>query len=559
MKNNILFRRLYGILVTALLLAGCSEGPAGSGDGGGDNDDGQLYEKKNMTIMGIVSCDGSGVANVAVSDGTNVTKTDAYGRYWLQSDISHHEFNFVHISIPSGYETVEQKGVAPAYWTTIDKEAEGVQRIDFALREVDQSNYTLLAIADSHVLGGHGRFQSKSDRTQYNEVFMPKWKSYAEQCRAQGPVYGVHMGDMTQSEAWGKYTIAHFRDDTTCEVPLFCAMGNHDHDTPGSAKMTTFADETQYLSRKSYTAAMGPAYYSFNIGTEHYVVLDNTFIRTNNSGDYLCQLDSRQLAWLRKDVAAINKNVIKGIVVVQHIQMFNDKGNVAMKNGDRVMDIFKNYPVTFLIGHSHMDRSLKSQTPAGKPVWEFVHPSLAGTAWFTLSNRDGTPAAFCAYNFKDGVGVKRTYVPFGENEKLKYRIYSSAASVGISAAWNYPVTEKTGKYESIERDNEFASSTDRSAMLLNWWGAARVEFTGDGVVSLPGIYDLTYRDWYWPALEAGNVGKYADGEGASWQKPSKNATHIWQYIPKASGSAAVVVEGYDAYENSLGRFMVTVK
>ena len=74
-------------------------------------------------------------------------------------------------------------------------------------------------------------------------------------------------------------------------------------------------------------------------------MLDDTFIESNNSGGYLCKLDSRQFAWLRKDIQAIDKKTIKGVVIVQHIPMFNAKGKVAMENGDRVMDIFRDYPL----------------------------------------------------------------------------------------------------------------------------------------------------------------------------------------------------------------------
>lgn len=556
MKIYNYLEHLLGFLVATLLFVGCTT--ADNGNGVNNEESNALYEKDGFMVMGTVTCDGNGVAGVAVSDGTNVTKTDAHGRYWLPSATKHHEFDFVHISIPSGYEPVERKGIASAYWATIDKETDDVQTINFTLREVDQTDYTVMVIADSHVLGGHGNFQSKSDCQQYTEKFLPKWKSYAEECRSRGPVYGIHVGDMTQSEAWKKYSLEQFRDDTTCDFPIFCAMGNHDHDTPAMYGMTSFVDETQYKGRETYTAALGPAYYSFNIGTEHFVVLDNTFIDTNNAGGYTNKLDSRQLAWLRKDIQAIDRKKIKGLVIAQHIPMLSANGNVSMENGTRVMDIFKDYPLTFLIGHSHLDRTVKTETSTGKPVVEFVHPSLAGTAWFTLKNTEGTPASFCAYDFENGQGAKRTYVPFGENENLKYRIYSSVASTGVTNPYSYAITEKTGKRWSIELDAEVATAADRPAILVNWWGAARVEFTGAGTVSMPGIYDLTYRDWYWPALASGGIGKYSDGTGASWQKPSKNSTHIWQYIPD-NAMVPVLVEAYDAYDNQLGRFLVSTK
>ena len=56
----------------------------------------------HYSIEGSVTCDGKGIAGVAVSDGINVVVTDAKGNYQLQSD---KKYGYVFISTPSGYET----------------------------------------------------------------------------------------------------------------------------------------------------------------------------------------------------------------------------------------------------------------------------------------------------------------------------------------------------------------------------------------------------------------------------------------------------------------------
>ena len=92
MKRVVIFECLVSFLMSVMLFVGCANPDVGEGTKGGE-----LYEKDDYTVMGVVSCDDKGVAGVAVSDGTNVTKTDAYGRYWLPSNIAHREFNFIYI------------------------------------------------------------------------------------------------------------------------------------------------------------------------------------------------------------------------------------------------------------------------------------------------------------------------------------------------------------------------------------------------------------------------------------------------------------------------------
>ena len=66
------------------------------------------------TVKGTVTCEGKGVAGVVVTDGINMTKTNAKGAYALPTKLSDPHCQFVHISIPSGYE-VERVGNAPQF------------------------------------------------------------------------------------------------------------------------------------------------------------------------------------------------------------------------------------------------------------------------------------------------------------------------------------------------------------------------------------------------------------------------------------------------------------
>ena len=69
-----------------------------------------LPDKPGATVKGYVECEGRGVEGVVVSDGFNVVKTDAEGRYWLKTKLSRSEF--VMISTPRGYDPEVYSGFA---------------------------------------------------------------------------------------------------------------------------------------------------------------------------------------------------------------------------------------------------------------------------------------------------------------------------------------------------------------------------------------------------------------------------------------------------------------
>jgi hypothetical protein len=142
-----------------------------------------LPVKESYNVMGIVTCEGKGVANVVVSDGYDLVKTDAEGRYYLKSDVSREPEVFV--SIPSGYEAVGRKGTSSAFYDYI-RNVDEVQTFNFELTKVDQSNYEILAIADSHVCSAINLKSHSEDRLQYKTLFIPAFREYGKKCLAEG-------------------------------------------------------------------------------------------------------------------------------------------------------------------------------------------------------------------------------------------------------------------------------------------------------------------------------------------------------------------------------------
>lgn len=65
-----------------------------------------------------------------------------------------------------------------------------------------------------------------------------------------------------------------------------------------SATTTTATRSPTTRPTPSTKAALGPTYYSFNLGRIHYIVLDDMVYKGSNAYD--TRIDDRQMEWLRQ-------------------------------------------------------------------------------------------------------------------------------------------------------------------------------------------------------------------------------------------------------------------
>ena len=525
---------------------------------------GTLYAAQPAIVKGRVLCSGSGVEGVLVSDGHNVVKTDKDGAYQLAVDLS--ESDFVHISVPSGYE-VERKGNYPLFFGRLDTSATGEQTFNFNLTKVDQSAYTLLTLADTHVCGGVNRRANADEMQLYNNYFMPELREVVAAANGEGRTYLINLGDMTQvgyrpSYRVGKegagYSFTDYMRDTNVDIPIFNVIGNHDHDVP--KKGTAFTESSIRGSRRDYYAELGPVYYSMTIGREHYIILDNTFVLTSDAhgstdekattGNQV-RLCNAQANWLKNHMAAIDRSTFDRVVLCMHCALLNANGGISMMRSHQLFEPISGCEIVALIGHSHRDRSVRTWQ-GGRVIYEFLHPSTAGVAWYSPINTEGTPGAVVTYKFK-GKNIERKYYPYGSQKGVQYRVYDNA-----DHAWNYSINEITGSYWSHAREVENGYYKHRPAILVTIWNAYSCKFTestgGKGEVTR-GCYDLTFRDWYWSQYEKSLNGEIPEGQmlrKANWQTPSKS-TQAWRYVP-ADPKAVVTVEAKDVFGNVIATF-----
>ena len=457
------------------------------------------------TVKGTVTCDGKGVANVVVTDGISVTRTNEKGVYKLKTNnlMSH----FVYISTPSGYEVPSVRGFMPDFYRALEK---GKKQYDFTLKAVDQSNYHLIVSADIHVRNRAMTKQEPIRRMPLNNpvgevdgdtflrTYMAHLRDYVAQLPKDAKVYGLNLGDMSNESHWKRYggTLENFVN--VCErggmpIQTYTVMGNHEHDM----KARDIFDDDDTEAELEYMKVFGPTYYSFNIGGVHYVVIDNVkYCNHKSKGkdrNYQVRITQDQLDWAALDAKYMPKDT-KSVVIAWHCpaHRFYKKG-VSNENTKQFLDIYApfNLPMTILSGHNHQAESV---TVAGyKNTMEYLHPSVSGSWWYFPVCTDGAPSTFTRYDFKEGNLVSRESVNFTNTAEQKYRLYNKGertkegeAVVRLNVwdwhpSWKFEVYEDGKKIENAKvkrvnfRDklyNEMRENTGNGIKSFKWLNTA---------------------------------------------------------------------------------------
>ncbi len=353
---------------------------------------------KGATVYGVVECDGKPLAGVAVSDGYSITTTDKRGNYSLTSEKKN---GYVFITIPSCYEALtEGDDVVPQFWATLTAEPTVAERHDFALKAVDNSRHVIVAAADIHISNHH------NDLKCFRDVFVPKLKSEIEQYRAAGiPVYTLCLGDSSHEIYWYDYLtdIGCFRK-TLAQIgyptQFFNIMGNHDNDGA-----TPYGENTDFEATAKYRKAFGPTYYSINIGSCHYVMLDN--IRYINapggkkakgivgSRNYKVDLTKEQLEWLKKDLEMVTDKSTP-IIICGHSPMFQYKNGMngvvvsrlQEQSATELKALLKDFTTVHILGgHTHRNRVTTCSTDTTQPeianITDHNIVAVSGSLWYS--------------------------------------------------------------------------------------------------------------------------------------------------------------------------------
>lgn len=443
-----------------------------------------IPDQPGMTIKGAIHSQGVGLANVVVSDGIEVTKTDSKGIYYLPSKKKN---GYVFVSIPGNYE-VESNKSAPVFYKALTQAPTLVDNIDFKLTPVNNDKHVVLAMADLHLANRN------NDISQFEKGFMQDVNSVIESYKNNGTkIYGLTLGDLTWDLYW--YSNQYFLGDYLLQMnkinaPVFNVIGNHDNDPYG---------ENDLLSEAAYRKTIGPTYYSFNLGKVHYVVLDN--VEYLNIGgapgvlgnrDYKGKILSNQMEWLKKDLAMIEDKTTP-IMVAMHIQLNNNPSlngsglpvsTARLDNSTEFKAAFTEFSnVNVLTGHTHINYAVEN---ASGSFMEHNTAAVCATWWWTGRDgyagnhiaKDGSPGGYSIWEFNNK-DVKWQYKGIGEDKDYQFRAYD-LNKVHITAAAHAPASTDV---RLLPYAAEYATVSNKNEVLINVWGYDekwKVEVTENG-------------------------------------------------------------------------------
>jgi hypothetical protein len=318
---------------------------------------GQVFNDANGN--GTLDSGEQPVPGVVVSNQNEVATTDATGRYRLPAG----EKTLVFVSVPTDWQS------SGAWWRAVAS----TDSINFGLRAQPQPrSFRFIHASDPHidtsVVGRTRRFIALADSVN--------------------PALTLLAGDLirdaaSQQEPRARGYFELFVKEMKLRAPHYTVPGNHDLFGIIPSRSRVPATHPLY-NRGMYHHYLGPDYYSFNYGGVHFIGLNT--IQPDDSA-YYGGVDSLQLAWLTRDVAAVP--TATPIVMFSHIPLTSaveaTTGYIDMAlvssvahlptgptfrhtgaNTMAVLDVFRGRPWPLILGgHTHVAEKLMYTTDRG--------------------------------------------------------------------------------------------------------------------------------------------------------------------------------------------------
>lgn len=315
----------------------------------------------------VTNCqNGAPLRNIPVSDGRNVTYTDADGRYalpgWERSRMLH-----------VGLLTQKRDD-----WFVCTGNTPGVY--DFSVSPVEQAeDFCFLHISDSEVNG----------RKQLD------WVDFlAKQAFAHKPAFLLNTGDLFAVEGTRRHAEECTNEQVGC--PIRYCIGNHDF---------TEGDYGEQLFESLY----GPTWCSFDLGQLHFVCL------SIGKGDKPSGYEPQdQFLWLENDLKAMTPG--KKLVVLDHDHCTDPR--TLLHNVQGAQFDFSPYPLAaWVFGHLHTNFDIVKNgvhficsCPPGEGG---IDSSAAGVRKIRVSGHGISSEYICNRNpvAKAGAALWRTQLP----------------------------------------------------------------------------------------------------------------------------------------------------
>ena len=332
-----------------------------------------------------------GLADVRAFNGRTITTTDADGQY--QIDVGQDTIIFV--VKPRGWRTPLNGQQLPQFYyihkpkgSPADLKYPGVAAtgplpasVDFALTPQNEPDkFRAILFGDPQP-----RNQAEVDYIAHDVV---------EELVGTQASFGVTLGDivfddLSLFESQAK-TIA------LLGIPWYNVIGNHDINR--DVKHDSLSDET-------FERVFGPAYYSFDYGPVHFLVLDDIewyLGGADGKGTYRGGLGPQQMEFIRNDLARIPKQQL--VVLLMHIPL------VDVRDRQELYRLIEQRPFCISIsGHTHHHEHRFITREDGwlgpQPHHHIINVTVSGSWWSGAPDERGIPHTTMADGAPNGYSI----------------------------------------------------------------------------------------------------------------------------------------------------------
>lgn len=346
-------------------------------------------------------------AGVFVSNGRELVATDEEGKY----QIAVGDDTIVFVVKPTGYRVpTDQDHISRFYYihkpngSPKDLKFPGVeptgplpQTINFPLHKQDEPTaFDVLFFGDPQP-----RNQQEIDYIAHDVV---------EPLIGFDAAFGVTLGDILFNDL--NLFDSFNRTIGKIGIPWYNVIGNHD---------INFATDKDELSDETYERVYGPAYYSFNYGGVHFVVVDDVHWMTDGKRKfYRSGLSDAQLDFIENDLKTVPQDQL--VVAMMHIPLVKSTPWLEPKR-DRLFRILETRDHCIsLSGHTHHHEHVMIGEESGwkkpQPHHHIINVTVCGSWWSGRPDENDIPHTMCA----DGTPNGYTVMHFdGDKYELEYR------------------------------------------------------------------------------------------------------------------------------------------
>ena len=330
-----------------------------------------------------------GLPGVVVSNGTDIVRTDAQGRFRIAAGPG----QVVFVVKPDGYRFPASSDGLPAFWHRVP-EAGTDADVDFGLSpEAWPAASGHMRKASEVLLFTDSQVKSGVDIDHYRrDIVEPIVGRHAA-------AFGTTLGDLVDDEmdlypALNAVT-------TQLGVPWFHVPGNHDVD-PGAS--------TDEGSLASWGAVYGPDTYAVEEGGAAFVFMDDVILQPGQSPAYVGGLRQDQFRFLENYLAQLPRERL--LVLGMHIPVFDTGGRPTFRAADRarLFALLRERPrVLLLSGHSHVQQHYwhggKDGWQGAAPLHEYNVGAACGAFWSGAPDALGIPDTTMADGTPNGYAL----------------------------------------------------------------------------------------------------------------------------------------------------------